>query len=319
MIRDLNRFGLTAFGSAGCETDILPIYRRLADQGKLNVRVFCITSIGTGTSAEQVDRALPQIAQMKLFQGTRLIDNIAFGEIVYGPLHDPMFLTKSNPTPAQLAQWRRIITEIAKARLPLHVHAELEDTIDAFLDQIEAVNKEYPIKNLRWVLAHVNRLQPRHLDRMKALGMYAAVNPWGVINGGIQLRLFGESALDMAPLSTIQNSGVTWGFGSDGSRANQILPFTTLWWAVTGKMVGGTKVLRQTISREDALIAHTRKNAYLVFQEDNLGSIQAGKLADLLVLDRDYLTIPADQIKDIRPAMTIFGGKVTYDAEARIP
>ena len=81
--------------------------------------------------------------------------------------------------------------------------------------------------------------------------------------------------------TTIQKSGVLWGFGSDGSRANQILPFTTLWWAVTGKMVGGTKVLRQPISREDALIAHTRRNAFLVFQENNLGSIQAGKLADL--------------------------------------
>jgi hypothetical protein len=120
----------------------------------------------------------------------------------------------------------------------------------------------------------------------------------------------------MAALSTIQNSGIVWGFGSDGSRANQILPFTTLWWAVTGKMVGGTKVLRQTISREDALIAHTRKNAYLVFQENNLGSIQSGKLADLLVLDRDYLTIPADQIKDIKPMMTIVGGRVVYDAAA---
>jgi len=317
MLQDLNRAGLTTFGSAGCEQELLPVYRRLADEGKLTVRVFCITGVGTGTSPEQVNRALPQIAQMKVFQGTNYIDHIFFGESVYGPLHDPMFLVKSDPTPDQLALWRRIITEIAKARLPLHVHAELEDTIDAFLDQIEAVNKEYPIKNLRWVLAHVNRLQPRHLARMRELGMYAAVNPWAVINGGINHRVFGESAYDMAPLSTIQNSGITWGFGSDGSRANQILPFTTLWWAVTGKMVGGTKVLRQTISREDALIAHTRKNAYLVFQENNLGSIQAGKLADFLVLDRDYLTIPADQIKDIQPVMTIVGGKIAYDAEAR--
>jgi predicted amidohydrolase YtcJ len=85
----------------------------------------------------------------------------------------------------------------------------------------------------------------------------------------------------MPPLRTIQSSGITWGLGSDGSRANQILPFTTLWWAVTGKMVGGTKVLRQPISREDALIAHTRKNAYFVFQENNLGSLsrEAGGFA----------------------------------------
>jgi predicted amidohydrolase YtcJ len=120
----------------------------------------------------------------------------------------------------------------------------------------------------------------------------------------------------MAPLALIQNSGVTWGLGSDGSRANQILPFQTLSWAVTGKMVGGKKVLRQTISREDALIAHTRKNAYFVFQEDNLGSIQAGKLADLVVVDRDYLTVPADQIKDVQPVLTMVGGRIVYDAAA---
>jgi predicted amidohydrolase YtcJ len=81
-------------------------------------------------------------------------------------------------------------------------------------------------------------------------------------------------------------------------------------------MVGGRKVLRQTISREDALIAYTRKNAYFVFQEDNLGSIQAGKLADLVVIDRDYLTVPADQIKDITPLLTMVGGRIVYDAAA---
>jgi predicted amidohydrolase YtcJ len=73
-------------------------------------------------------------------------------------------------------------------------------------------------------------------------------------------------------------------------------------------------VIRQTISREDALIAHTRKNAYFVFQENNLGSIQAGKLADLVVLDRDYLTIPANQIKDIKPVMTVVGGRIVFEA-----
>ena len=87
---------------------------------------------------------------------------------------------------------------------------------------------------------------------------------------------------------------------------------TALYFAVTGKMAGGLKVIRQTIDREDALIAYTRKNAYFVFQENNLGSIQPGKLADLVVLDRDYLTVPADQIKDIKPVMTVVGGKVVY-------
>ena len=316
MFKDLNRWGLTAFGSAGCEAEALPFYRRLAEQGRLNVRVGCITGVGAGTTPEQVEKALPNIGSVKVFQGNNFLDNIAFGESVYGPLHDPMYIPKSNPRPDQLLLWRKIATEVAKAGLPLHVHANLQDTISAFLDQIEAINHEYPIKNLRWMLAHVNQLTPAHLARMRELGVSAAVHPWGVINGGINKRVFGDAALDMAPLDTIQKSGVTWGFGSDGSRANQLMPFVTLGWAVTGKMVGGTKALRQPISREDALIAYTRKNAFFLFQESNLGSIQAGKLADLVVLDHDYLTVPADQIKDIKPVMTLVGGRVVYDAAA---
>jgi predicted amidohydrolase YtcJ len=313
MILDLNKAGLTAFGSAACEPDILPVFRRLSGQHALNVRVFCITG-AAANSPQQVEASIARARSMKLFQGNTDIDEISWGESVYGPLHDPMFIPRSNPQPDQLAQWRRIVTAIAAARLPLHVHANLTDTIGAFLDQIEAVNKEHPIAGLRWTLAHVNQLNASHLQRMKTLGVSAAVHPWAVINGGINRRVFGDAALDMAPLRTIQESGVTWGFGSDGARANQILPFTTLSWAVTGRMVGGQTVLRQPISREDALDAHTRRNAWFVFQEKNLGSLETGKLADLLVLDRDYLTVPADQIKDIAPVMTIVGGRIAYDA-----
>jgi predicted amidohydrolase YtcJ len=316
MIKDLNRSGLTAVGSAGCEADVLPVYRRWADQGRLNIRVFCITSPGGGGNPDAVTQLLPRIAQMKLFQGDSYINHHAYGEGVYGALSDPMFRHREQTRAQDLEQWRRITMEIAKHGLPLHVHTNFTETIDAFLDQIEAVDKEYPIRNLRWALAHFNQPNAAQLERMKKLGVYAAVHPWAVINGGINLRQFGDAAYDMAPLALIQNSGVTWGLGSDGSRANQILPFQTLSWAVTGKMVGGKKVLRQTISREDALIAHTRKNAYFVFQEDNLGSIQAGKLADLVVVDRDYLTVSADQIKDIQPVLTMVGGKIVYDAAA---
>ena len=313
LVQDVNRAGLTSVGVPGCNADVLEIFQKWKAEGRLNVRIFCIEGAAAG-NPEQMGRALQQIPRMKLFQGDSYIDNIFFGESVYGPLHDPMFAVKSDPTPDQLQQWRRMAMEIAKAGLPLHVHAELHDTIDAFLDQIEAINKEHPIKSLRWTLAHVNQINAQQLDRMKKLGMYAAVHPWAVINGGIMHDLFGDGAYDMPPLSTIQNSGIQWGLGTDGTAANQTLPFTTLNFAVTGKMVGGAKVIRQTISREDALIAHTRKNAYLVFQEDNLGSIQPGKLADLLVLDRDYLTVPADQIRNIKPVMTMVGGRIVYDA-----
>jgi len=312
LMQDVNRAGLTSVGVAGCNADVVEILRKWKAQDRQTVRVFCIGGAAAG-SPEQVERSIPQIARMKLFQGDNYIDDVVFGESVYTPLHDRMFAVDSDPRPDQLEQWRRMATEIARAGLPLHVHAELRDTIDAFLDQIEAVNKEHPIRNLRWALAHVNQINASQLERMKTLGMYAAVHPWAVINGGIMHEGFGDGAGDMPPLATIQGSGITWGLGSDGTAANQYLPLTTLYFAVTGRMAGGLKVMRQPIGREDALIAHTRKNAYFVFRENDLGSIQPGKLADLVVLDRDYLTVPADQIKDIKPVMTWVGGRIVYD------
>lgn len=311
LLKDMNQAGLTSIGVPGCIADVLQILEKWKTAERLNLRTFCIEGNAPSTP-EQVDQYLPQISKLKVFQGDSFIDNIFFGESVYGPLHDPMFALQSNPPADQLEQWRRLAMEIAKNGLPLHVHAELHTTIDAFLDQIEAINKEHPIKGLRWTLAHVNQINAAELDRMKRLGMYAAVHPWAVINGGIMHEGFGDGADDMPPLRTIQNSGIMWGLGSDGTAANQIRPFQALYFAVTGKMVGGKQVIRQTISREDALIAYTRRNAYFVFQEDNLGSIQPGKLADLVVLDRDYLAIPAEQIKDIKPVMTMVGGRFVY-------
>src|SRR6185295_16356140 len=196
-------------------------------QERLNVRVFCIGGAAAG-NPQAVDRSIQQIAQMKLFQGDSYIDNVAFGESVYSSLHDPMFALKSNPPAEDLAQWRKMAMAIARAGLPLHVHAELSNTIDAFLDQIEAINKEHPIMNLRWALAHVNQINASQLERMKKLGMYAAVHPWAVINGAIMHEGFGDGAFDMPPLSTIQNSGIVWGLGSDGTAANQTQPFNTL-------------------------------------------------------------------------------------------
>ncbi len=108
-----------------------------------------------------------------------------------------------------------------------------------FFDQIEAVNKEHPIKNLRWVLAHINQINEAQLERMKKLGMYAAVHPWAVINGAIMHDGFGDGAFDMPPFRTLQDSGIVWGLGTDGTAANQTHPFVTCspsplrarWWA----------------------------------------------------------------------------------------
>ena len=319
MVMDMNRAGLTTAGGP-CPSDLVPRFREFADEGRLNMRFFCfLPSGGASNTPEQVDALLPRIAELKPFQGDNWVDLTAYGESVYRPLHDSMLAPVTNPTEDQLFQWRRIATEVARAGLPLHVHATIENTITGFLDQIEAINEEYPVRNLRWALAHVDQVNASHLERMKDLGMYLAVHTRPTVMGAIFNRAHGERSLDMPSLALIQDSGIVWGLGSDAFEVNQYRPFTTLWWAVTGKMVGGRTVLRQTISREDALIAHTRQNAYLVFQENNLGSIQSGKLADLLVLDRDYLTVPPDEIKDIQPVITMVGGQIVHDTVTTPP
>jgi predicted amidohydrolase YtcJ len=237
LVEDMNRAGLTAVGVPGCNADVLEIFQKWKAQGRLNVRIFCIDGAAAGTP-EQVDRALAQIPEIKLFQGDSYIDNIFFGESVYGPLHDPMFALKSDPRPDQLEQWRRMAMEIAKAGLPLHVHAELHDTIDAFLDQIEAVNKEHPIKSLRWTLAHVNQINAAQLERMKKLGMYAAVHPWAVINGAIMHDEFGDGAYDMPPLPPSRTAASNGDWEPTGPRPIKpchsrrcILPLPARWWA----------------------------------------------------------------------------------------
>jgi predicted amidohydrolase YtcJ len=118
----------------------------------------------------------------------------------------------------------------------------------------------------------------------------------------------------MPPFRRLQDSGVHWGLGSDATAVTPSNPFYTLSFAVTGKMIGGRHVNRQSITREEALIAHTRSNAYFLFQEANIGSLTRGRYADLLVLDRDYLTVPLDEIKDLKPLLTMVGGKVVHDA-----
>jgi predicted amidohydrolase YtcJ len=315
MIRELNASGLTASGGP-CPDDVLPRYKEWARQGKLNKRFYCLVSVPMGNNAQRVTEQLPKIAELKLFQGDLWIDSFAYGEGFYGPAGDNMVAPKATQRPEDFVQWGRIAREIAKAGLPIHAHTTLEGTADGFLDQIEQINKEYPVKNLRWAFIHGDQLNASHLERMKNLGMYVAVQPRPTIMGGIFHRAHGDRAYSTPNMRLIQDSGITWGLGTDAYEVNQYRPFTTLWFAVTGKMVGGAVVNRQTVSREDALIAHTRKNAYLVLQENNMGAIQPGKLADLIVIDRDYLTVPADQIKDIKSVLTMVGGRIVYEAAA---
>jgi hypothetical protein len=205
----------------------------------------------------------------------------------------------------------------AENGITVFIHTTMPWTVEEQLKQVEAFADEVPVRNLRWAFVHMEGVTPDQIVRMRNLGMYLGVHPRGIISGQSFIRNHGEMGRTMPPLKTIEDSGIMWGFGTDAFEVNQYNPFETISWAVTGKMVGGKVVLDQPISREDALVAHTRRNAAFFFRENDLGSIAPGKLADLVVLDRDYLTIPADQIREIKPQITIVGGKVFYDANAQ--
>jgi hypothetical protein len=314
MLKDLNRAGLTASGGA-CQYE--EIYREWQKQGRLGMRFFCFRTPqgipGVQQGAAGVDKILPEIPKLRYFDGDEWLDHVNWGERVFN-VTDNVTDTKPTMPPEVWVQWGRVAREAAKAGISIQIHSTMPWTIEEQLKQVEAINKDIPIRKLRWAFMHLEGITPDQVDRMKKMNMFVAVNPRGIISGASFIRTHGDKAYAYPPLKYIHDSGVMWGIGTDAFEVNQYRPFTNLYYTVTGKMVGGSLVNRQPVSREAALIAHTRNNAYLFFRENDLGSIQSGRFADLVVLDRDYLTVPADQIKEIKPVMTMVGGKVFFDA-----
>ena len=118
------------------------------------------------------------------------------------------------------------------------------------------------------------------------------------------------------PIRDIQDSGILWGLGSDGTIVATYNPFHTIWEYTAGKIFPDIVKYQpdEVITREEALIAHTRSNAHILFMEDKIGTLEAGKYADLVVLDRDYMTVPIDEIRDLQPELTMVAGNIVYRA-----
>ena len=315
-VSGLNAMGITAWydaGGRGMTASHYEAYKTLADRGELNARAFWTTIRQPATPAE-VDKVIAEIHQHTPFQGSDYFENIGWGESLYQPATTNLLRNDFVVKPEDMREVRRIANAVAESGMFLNAHAEMENAIDAYLAEFEAISKVEPIKGLRWALSHLDQVTDAQLARMKRLGMVAGLHSRPLIQGALMHKVHGERAWDMPPFRRVQASGIVWGLGSDATAVTTSNPFYTLWFAVTGRMIGGRQVNRQTVSREQALIAHTRSNARFIFQESNLGSIQPGKYADLLVLDRDYFTVPAVQIKDIKPIMTLVGGKIVYRA-----
>ncbi len=321
LMAELNAMGITGWldaGGRGMGPKHYEPYKYLADRGELNARAFW-TTIQQPATPEQVDKVLQVIAQQKPFQGNDFFNNVGWGESGYSPVTTQLLRVGGNTKPEDLFQFKRVAQALAEKGLYYNTHVEMTPVIDAFLDQYEDIAKNVPFKGLRWSFSHLDQVDEAQLERMKKLGMSAQIHSRPLIQGALMHKVHGDRAWEMPPFRRVQDSGIRWGLGSDATAVTTSNPFYTLSFAVTGKMIGGRHVNRQSVTREEALIAHTRSNASIVFQESNLGSIQNGKYADLLVLDRDYMTVPVDQIKDIKPLMTMVGGKIVYEAAGQKP
>jgi predicted amidohydrolase YtcJ len=313
MLRDLNMAGLTASGG-DCVFEEL--HRQFQREEGPAMRFFCFRTAPGQRGAGGIEKQLAAIPALRYHDGDAWQDHVNWGENFPGGGGDNLYAATQQPVAREAWDlFGRFAREVAKNGIQALLHTQTETAIEGKLQQLEKLHREgVSIRPLRWAFMHMEGVTPAQIERMKALNLFIAVHPREMVTGGLLRRVHGDKALSMPPLKEIQASGITWGLGTDAFEVNQYRPFQTLYWAVTGKMVGGTVVNTHTISREAALIAHTRSNAYLFFRENDLGSIQSGRLADLVVIDRDYLTVPADQIKDIKPVMTMIGGRVVFDA-----
>ncbi|HEX7165179.1 MAG TPA: amidohydrolase family protein [Trebonia sp.] len=308
-----NRLGLTTVfdpGGMGVAETSYATLAAMAGRGELTLRV--LTTLGDGAGGRGAAHAADlagRIRRARPFDGGPWYDRIAVGEIYYAAFHWDHQARPPDPSAADIEAAGGILSAAAGAGWPVQTHSVTTGGLDLVFDAYERADRQRPIRPLRWSVTHAEGITAGHLERARRLGVTVQLRSQGVIRAGRAAP---------APLRLLRDSGLSWGLGTDGTRAAQVSPFVTLGWAVTGRSLGGERTLDETLTREEALIAHTRSNAYLMFRENDLGSVRPGMLADLLVLDRDYLTVPAAEISDITPVATMVGGRVVHGSLASL-
>ena len=168
----------------------------------------------------------------------------------------------------------------------------------------ETVNAEIPIGDLRWIISHIPEFPVDLANRMNAMGMGVLVG-WGPLRNGTNVG---------PPYRMLMTHAIKKGYHSDGGDITVINPWLNFSTIVSGKNLAGQQILGdQTLTRQEVLWLATAANKWFI-EEDDLGSIEVGHHADVAVLDRDYFTVPEEDIKHVRSILTIVGGKIVNDA-----
>ena len=340
-----NSIGITSVCSGGGSAAELEAFEELRKAGDLTVRIFHnirvpfdlklpveamaaeLRRMGmkTGDGDEWVRvGALKVVLDGGMLTGTAFLHE-GWGEKardIYG-IADPSYRGELLIAREDLV---RVIGAAADAGWKFTAHVTGGAAVDTLLAAYEEVDRRVPLRDRRFSIIHGNFFRPEAIRKMAAMGVYADMQPaWFLKDADLLHRVLGDTRMKtFHPYRSLAAAGVIINGGSDHMvkvdpdlSINPYNPFMAMWSVVTRK-TGTASMFNEdeAISREEALKMYTINNALASFEETIKGSIEAGKLADLVVLSGDILTCPEDAIADIRPLMTIVHGKPVFDRGA---
>jgi hypothetical protein len=195
---------------------------------------------------------------------------------------------------------------IARARWRAEVHSLTRNDFEQEIQGYEAAHAESPITDLRWVVAHVPFITEPWVNRLKALGGGLSLTSWRY--------LAGTAEQNGPPFRMIVDNGIHVGMSSDGMQIAPMNPWLHMYYATTGLNSRQAPInTAQRITRQEVLKLYTSSNGWFLREEDRLGTIETGRLADLAVLNQDYFTVRDEDLKKIRSVITVVGGRIVHD------
>lgn len=321
----LNSFGITSAVEGATEPRDIRTLQKLAAAGKATLRTGVMfrpeppadltaweaIMSGNGAASGFGDEWL-KFAGIKIFYDGGMTLKTALMRDVYPDSHDN-YHGVAQQTPERLRQLISICNRYGW-RVGVHVVGDLG--IDQVLDAFEAVDKEKSIRDRRFILIHASLIRPEQMERAQKLGARVDFqNAFMWDKAATVERFLGKATADRAvPTRTlIEKMGLeSLGAGTD-FPVNPINPFLNMYVMVTRKDPNGNVYgSAEAITREQALRLYTSAASRYTFEETRKGTIEPGKLADMVVLSADYTAVPDEQIKDIKVDMTLVGGKVVF-------
>ena len=219
------------------------------------------------------------------------------------------------PDDAQKARLETVLRWAVSKNMTATFHWHNDRPVHHLLDVVARVNADTPVAPLRWSVAHLNDASPESLQRLRTLGMGWLVQNAFYFRGEAFLGQRGaEAARSAPPLVSALRLPLPVGGGTDAHRVMTPNPFVALQWMLDGKTVSGIAMrsAAETPSRLEALRLYTQGSAWFSFEENSRGALAVGQLADLAVLNRDYLGVPLNQISGIASVLTMVGGRIVY-------